>query len=197
MNERNSRILSQVRTNLGLLSKTEIRNKVIFNKAYLVQNEILLNTKCVELDLKITLVKGKEDYPIWNQKVQDIEHWFTSWNKKLTQVSKEEYLDNETTGSDYPLIFTSYANKLWFRPIPTISELYTVTFWGRQISTINKMDDEIPPEIPDWVDDCFIDGICSKFNPKEFLDSYLAKRDGIETQVNRILSGNKQKASNW
>jgi len=197
MDDRVRTILSQVRLNLKQVSISNLADGEIYGKAQLVQNEILLKTKCIEKSFKIVFKKNKEDYDCLFSGIRNISNIYTSWNGKIKIDSvREDYLNRSISGEACPYYVNFFAERAWFRPIPQRDTDYVIID-GKQITIIHKMDKDIPPEIPSYADGCLIDGICSKYDMKTFLPIYIAKLDLISGEKNNQLSHKKQKQSNW
>jgi len=196
MDQRVSDIVSEVRNKLSEIHKQNIENDEIYRKANKIQRELLRDLKCVEKDFRIDLLDGVEEYDFYDEQTLDIKDFIPSWSGDLERKRNQDWKNITTTGSDYPLYVTIFNNLLYFRPIPSGND-YSVTVWAYQTNIINKMDEDIPPEVPEICDDTIILGVCKEFDRDRFFDEYLMEKESLRRQFHRKDSLIRQRKSNW
>lgn len=193
--ERVKRIVSQVRQYLGEISNVNIQDRHIYNKANFIQTELMLDTKCVEKEFEIILLKDTEDYSFVDENVLAINSYETSWGGTLYKVKNQNWHTISTTGEQYPIYYTIFNNTLKLRPIP-LRDDDTIIFRGYQTAVINRMDQDVPPEIPAYCDYALIFGICAEFNPA-FIPKYEAQKSKIISNAHIKSLDALERDINW
>ena len=179
--ERVSEIVSQVRLNLNMISQVDLKDRQIYKKANRVQNDIILKTKCVESALRVDIKKNIGDYDIIADHPSYLKSYETSWGGKLFYKELTDFLNTEIR-SGYPSLITLFNNTLKIKPVQT-TDCGHIIFYYYPSNVINKMDADVPPEIPYYADTCLIFGICAQFNPKEFMAEYLSLIEDIKSKA--------------
>lgn len=196
MKDRVRKILSQVRTNLGIVNTNELKDKQIYNKANIIQDEIFLETKCKEIEFTIYTKAGEEEYDINLENYSSIKSHDTSWGDKLTYKLITVWNEFSTTGGMYPNYFSLFDKKVLFKPNPLNDDDW-IKFYAYQESVIIPMDDDIEPEIPSYADRCLVLGICAEYQPEKFFDRYVYARDKVAINAHHKIGQPKEPEVNW
>lgn len=160
MNERNAELLSQVR--LYLKEPTPIiQDTDIYTKANRMQGIILRELK-PEKEFLLYGENYLDGFDFADEKTFLIKTIRTSWSDSLEYVNPQLWRDFENATSSNPIYLTIFGNKLLLAPKPVIGQ--NITIWGHQMGVITKMENDIPPEIPEYADNALIYGIMSCFN---------------------------------
>ncbi|MGV8131551.1 MAG: hypothetical protein ACP5N7_05630 [Candidatus Pacearchaeota archaeon] len=172
-NQDSKLILSLVKYRLGKIGNTNVLPEEVFKFAKIIQDEILLETKCKQIDFSLDLTSGKTGY-LLDQPLHQIFSIIPSWSKSESDVPKyvnpSEWNDYKEVTGDRPLYFTMFSNKVWLASSNCESG-DKITFWGYQTYTTSEMDSEHGPEVPREAFAALAAGICYLFNP-EFLADY-------------------------
>lgn len=195
MNDRSSKIISQVRLRLGQTSTDDLKNKQIYTIANYIQTDIMLDTKCVEKDFTIYTQAGVESYDFADEETLLIKSYETSWNGLLAYKPQPFWNGLPTSGGD-PIYYSIFDRKIYFRPFPQRTD-DTITIKAYQTKVILGMDDDIEPEIPSYADRCLIYGICAEFLPDRFLQMYLELRTQVAINAHNKVGVPLEGNMNW
>ena len=187
MIERNEKIFTGVRTRLKAVNKTGLLNMDLLEKANVVQNKIFA-TGYIETSFNIILIKDKWAYDFKGKEALVIKDIYPSWkNKKIVLVADNKWDQYRGKTGTYPVYATIFSRKLYLAPTPTRSD-DTLEIWAFQTAVIVPMDEEVPPELDETLDDVIMFGICAEYDPI-FMDQY-------QTLLNDQLSNIAMKKEN-
>ena len=198
VNKRSHRIITEVRLKLGEIATDQIGNKnnLIYDRANMVQDEILRETKCNELEFFIYTINGVEEYDINIESYNYVKSVETSWGAPLIYVSPAQFEQYSATGGNRPYYFTLYDKKIRLRPNPIIAD-EEIHIWAYQDNVIINMDDDIPPEVPSYADKCLILGICAEFEPENFFELYQDAKNKVAINAHSKIAPPKTSTPNW
>ena len=189
-------ITSQVRLNLQQVGVENIQDGEIYRVAKRVVRDLLKELKPLEISFDITLVASQESYDISDEASLDIKALIPSWDERLEFVDNIKYLEITTTGNTYPVYCTIFSRKMYFRPIPSAND-DIVTVWAYQTEPKVDIDEDTPPETPEYLDEAVILGICSKFSRKEFLEEYEIEKNRWKGLVHKKHNQPKVRRNTW
>lgn len=197
MNQRSHRIITEVRLKLGEIATDQIgsKNTLIYDRANMIQDEILRETKCNELEFFIYTINGVEEYDLNVESYNYVKSIETNWGASLIYVNPQQFEQYSKTGSGRPNYFTLYDKKIRLRPNPIIDD-DEIHIWAYQESVFIPMDDDIPPEIPTYADKCLILGICSEFDP-EYLELFENAKNKVAINAHNKIGPPKTATPNW
>lgn len=194
MADRSLRIISQVRHNLGQISEDKLKTREIFNRANYIQSEILRETKCNKIEIDIITKSGVGGYDLNNKfLVMNVVNWDGISLKFIKNDVWNEYSD---TGSNSPLWFTVFGNKLLVKPIP-LSNNKILKVWAYQLEYNIAMDADIDPEIPEYADRCLIYGINAEFMPEKYYILYEEAKLRVALTAHNNVAINKESELYW
>lgn len=196
MIDRVKKITSQIRLYLKEVGTDELQNKEIFNKANYIQDEILRDTKCKQIEFNINLIADVDEYDIQLEDASMIKTHETSWGDILTYKQFNVLNEFSLTGNRYPSYFSLFDNKIYFRPKPLQTDDW-VKIYAYQESVIIPMDDDIEPEIPKYADRCLIFGICAEYQPEKFYDRYVDEKNKVAMNAHNRIGRPKESECNW
>lgn len=197
-NSRTSDIVSEVRLALGQIGVQELQNEEIYRKMKRVIRDLLRDLKPIEKQITITTVASQESYDISDEGVLMIKPGTikTSWDLALNYVDNISYYEKSTTGSDYPSFMTLINNNVYLRPIPGNAG-DTIDFWAYQTDSLVDIDEDTPPETPEYLDEAIILGVCAKYNRDKFLLDYETEKSRWMASVHQKVVSGKQTRTNW
>lgn len=196
MNERVKKIVSQVRLYLKEIGTDVIQNKEIYNKANYIQDEILRETKCKQIEFDIYTINNVGEYDIQLEDVSLIKTHDTSWGDVLTYKSFSVWNEYSNTGNNYPVYFSLFDHKIYLKPLPLRDDDW-IKIYAYQESVIIPMDDDIEPEVPTYADRCLIFGICAEFKPEKYYDMYEQAKSKVAMNAHNRISRPKESELNW
>lgn len=198
MNSRVADITSQVRLELGQIGVQDLQDGEIHRKMKRVIRDILRDIKPIEKKITITTVEDQEAYDISDEGVLLLKPGTieTSWELSLRYVDNISYHDYSTTGSDYPSYMTLMNNSVYLRPIPGNAG-DTIDFWAYQTDSLVDIDEDTPPEIPEYLDEAIILGVCAQYNRDKFLMDYENEKSKWKAPVHQKVVSGKQTKTNW
>lgn len=181
MDQRSADIISQVRLNLSEISDDLLKDGYIYRKADRVQRKLMRELKCVEKEFQIDFAIGVEEYDFIDEKTLDVKLVIPSWEGELIYKPNVEFVTLPTDGANYPVYWTIFDHKVYFRPYP--ASLDNVKIWIIQNDVIYQMDDDIPPETPKYCDDALILGICAEYDPKNWKAEYVEELETLRKNI--------------
>lgn len=197
MNNRVSKIVSQVRLYLNQISTDALKDKEIYNKANYIQDEILRETKCNEIEFTIYTKSDVEEYDLNVENQNMIKLIETGWGSRLLYISPTGWDGITITGGGYPAYYTLFDKKLRLRVNPRRDD-DEIKIWAYQESVNIAMDNDIEPETPKYADRCLIFGICAEYNPERFYSMYEEAKKKVSVNAhNKISSSESNNACNW
>jgi hypothetical protein len=196
MNERVQYIVSQVRMNLSEISQANIQTLDIIYRANQVQNNILLETKCVEKDFEIFLLTGQQSYDFEDENTLDIKEVFSSWGGEIQYIPNNRWRGYKDLTGSRPCYMTVFANKVHFAPVP-VTDTDSVTVWAYQTSYEDAITEQNEPEIPKFCDDAIIAGVCAHYDPKNWKEEYRDLVRLINRRVHQKVSKHKETNLEW
>ncbi len=190
-------ILSKVRLNLKQIDIENLQNEEIFRKGKRIVRDLLRELKPVEKEFIIVTVIDQEAYDFADEKTLDIILVKTSWTDYDLYIVDNNWFQGVTTsGATYPKYMTIFNSKAYLRPFPA-SAGDIITVWAYQTDAILNIDNNTPPETPEYLDEAIILGICSQYNKNEFQLDYETEKGRWKGEVHRKHSQPKIKHSNW
>lgn len=199
MNSRNLRIITQVRLHLGEIATDKIghKNGEIYEKANYIQDEILRETKCKDIEFTIYTIDGVEEYDLNIENQNMIKLLETSWGGTLSYFNPTNWDELAKTGGGYPAFYTLFDRKLRLRVNPNNDD-DEIKIWAYQENVIIPMDDDIEPEIPSYADRCLIFGICAEYDPKGFYELYEDAKSKVAINAhNKVSYAKNNNSCNW
>lgn len=172
-------ILSLVKFRLNKIGNNNANPEEIFRFATIIQDELLLDTKCKQIEVTLNLENGKTGY-LLDQPLHHIFSIIPSWP---ISYGVPEFIDpgqwndyKEETG-ERPSFYTIFANKIWLAP-PTVQTGDKLTFWGYQTNSTTEIDIDHGPEVGREVIPALVAGILSMFNP-DFTNEFLRLKNSL------------------
>jgi len=190
-------IVSQVRLNLKQIGVKNLQEDEIYRKGKKIVRDLLRELKPIEKEFIIVTVKDQEAYDFADEKTLHIKLLITSWTDyDLYIVDNNWFQGVTTTGATYPKYMTIFNHKAYLRPFPA-NDGDIITVWAYQTDAILNIDDNTPPETPEYLDEAIILGICSQYNKKEYQLDYEMEKERWKGEVHKKHSQPKIKHSNW
>lgn len=159
MNERVADLISQVRTYVGEINTIE--PQMLYNRFNRVQNQIFREIR-PEIEFKLNGIDYVEGFEFGDQKTFLLKKIFNNWQGDLTKVDPSKWDVYKDTSYGYPVYYTIFNSKLYLAPAPLSGQ--NLTIWAHQMELLNKMNDDVPPELPTYCDEALILGTAAKYN---------------------------------
>lgn len=196
MDARVNDIVTQVRENLNEIGIQNIKNLDIYRKGRRVEQDIINELKPIERSVEILTVADQEDYDFLDAASIDIKLFKTSWDEDIELKSNLKFQEISTTGYQYPQYATIFNRIISFRPIPANDD-DIITVWCYQTEPILNIEDNIAPEIPKYLDDALILGICAQYDFDKFGQRYEYEKMKYHGKIHKKHSNARVKDSNW
>lgn len=187
MNSRNELILSRVRLRTKQANQNDLEDGELLDIANEIQDEIFSEAK-IKKEVNILLKLNKDKYDFAAESCLNISKVSNNWQGfPLKRVSNAVWDNFKDASGSMPYFYTIFGQLLYVAPTPKINN-GVLTFWGEQLKTINLMDEDVEPEIPELFDAALTYGIISRLIPDYEAKYVSLLRTAIERYENKSVS---------
>ena len=189
-NARTANIVSTVRINLASISPSSLIDEQIISTANFIQGDILRKTKSKEYSGEITLVSGQESYDFPVSTYIQVTNLLPSYQNDPLKLANEgnwgQYRNVIGSIVNYgnPTVAMIFNKQIFVAPVPmATTPAQTIQVLGIQMGVITPMTGSNDPEVPEEADLALIFGICSVYDPKNFIALYGDQVDIISSTL--------------